>query len=89
MFLFCVILFVVMEMKTIKPQKKGSLRARVLRLLGTNRGFEEPSSDREKIVHASIPGDDYYNYRKEIETAWLEAERKKTEALAHVRRFIC
>jgi hypothetical protein len=81
MFLFCVILFVVLEMKTINPQKKGSLRARVLRLLGTIRGFGEPSVNQEKIVHAGIPGNNYYNHQKEIETACLEAERKRAEAI--------
>ncbi len=86
MFLFCVIISVLTEMKAINP-KKGSLRARVLRLLGANKGFEEPSSDLEKMVHASIPKNNHYNHQKEIETAWLEAERKKAEA--YVRRFIC
>ena len=84
-------LFVVMAMKTTKPQKKGSLTAKVLRLLRTNRGFEEPSSDQEEIVHVGIPANNYCNCRKEIETALLEAERKKAEALMEwqKRRFIC
>jgi hypothetical protein len=79
---------VVIEIKTINPQKRGSLRTRVLRLLGTNKDFEELSSGQEKIVHTSILGN---NYQKEIKTAWLETERKKAKALIEFqkRRFIC
>ena len=78
-----------MEMKTIKPQKKGSLTGKVLRLFGTNRGFEEPSSDQEE-TRVGIPATNYYNH-KGIKSALLEAERKKAEALMEWqrRRFIC
>ena len=62
----------------------------MLRLLGMNRGFEEPPSDQEEIVHVGIPANNYYIYRKEIETALLEAERKRAKAMEwQRRRFIC
>lgn len=78
------------EMKEIKPQRKGSLISKALRLLGMNRGFEEFSSDQEQTVHAGISGNNYYKYRREMETALLEAERKKAEAIEWQRRhFIC
>ena len=79
-----------MEMKKINPQKKSSLIGKVLRLLGPNRGFEEPPNDQEEIVHVGVPASSYCNCRKEIESALLEAERKKAEAIEWQRRhFIC
>jgi len=80
-----------MKMKEINPQKKkDSLTGKLLRLLRTNRGFEEPSGVQEKIVGAGVSRNNYYNHRKEIETL-LEAERKKAEGLMEwqKRRFIC
>ena len=91
MFLLYTISIVVIEMKEIKPRRKGSLIGRVLRILrGTNRILEEPLSVKEEI-HVGISASNYYSYRKEIETAWLEAERKKAKALMEwqKRRFIC
>lgn len=78
-------------MKEIKPRKKGSLIRKVLRSLGKSRDFEKSTSDQGEIVHVGIPTSNYHNYRKEIDTAWLEAERKKAEALMEwqKRRFIC
>lgn len=87
--------FVVMEMKRISPKRKISLRAKVLRLLRMDRGFEaETPSSGEEIVHFSIPTSNYHNYRKEIETALLEAERKKAACMHALmewqkHRFIC
>ena len=53
-------------------------------------GFEKSASGQEETVHASISGGDYHNYRI-IETARVEAERKKAEALMELqkRRFVC
>ena len=81
----------VIKMKRIKPLKKGSLTGKILRLLGPNRGFEEPSNDQEEITPVGIPANNYYINRKEIETALLEAEQKKAKALMEWqrRRFIC
>lgn len=79
-------------MKEINPQKKkGSLTGKLLRLFRTNRGFGEPSGVQETIVRAGVSGNNYYNYRKEIEIAQLEAERKKAKGLMEwqKRRFIC
>jgi hypothetical protein len=81
-----------MKMKETNPQKKkDSLTGKLLRLLRTNRGFEEPSGVQEKIVGAGVSGNNYYNYRKEIEIARLEAERKKAEGLMEWQKrcFIC
>jgi hypothetical protein len=82
---------VVMEMKRISPHRKFSLRAKVLRLLRMNRGFEEISNNREGNIHFAIPISNNHNYQKEIETGLLEAERKKAEALMESQRhhFIC
>ncbi|UCE15330.1 MAG: hypothetical protein JSV12_05470 [Candidatus Bathyarchaeota archaeon] len=74
-------------MKKISPKRRTSLRAKVIRFLRSNRGFEEPSSDLEKIVHAGIHSNNYYNHQKEIETAWLEAERKKAQAIMEHQRL--
>lgn len=67
------------------------LRTGLLRLLGANRGCDEFSSDQEEIGQVGISADNHYNYGKEIETALLDAERKKAEALAEWQkhRFIC
>jgi len=75
-------------MKKVNPHERSSLIRKALRLLATNRGFEEPPSDQEGI-HLGIPASNYYNH-KEIETALLEAERKKAQAIMEreKRRFI-
>jgi len=90
MFLSSTISIVVVKMKEIKRQKKGSLIKSLLRLLRKARGYEELTSGREEIVHTGISGANYYNHRKEI-TDWLEAERKKAEVLMERERrgFIC
>ena len=90
MFLLFTISTVVMKMKEIRPRKKGYL-ARKLRLLLKLRGIEGPLSVQEEIIHVGIPENNYYNHRKEIESAWLEAERKKAEVLMELqkRRFVC
>ena len=77
-------------MKKVVPHKKASLTARVLRLLGMSRSLEEPSTYQE-ITHVPIPTDNYYVSTKETETALLEAERRKAEAIMELekRRFIC
>ena len=91
MFLAHLYLLVVMNMKKIKPRKGVSLTVKVLRLLGGRIELSWPLRSQEEIVHTGISGNNYYNYRKEIETARLEAERKKAEALMEwqKRRFIC
>ncbi|MFB0514019.1 MAG: hypothetical protein ACETVQ_00430 [Candidatus Bathyarchaeia archaeon] len=77
-------------MKEIKPRKKGSFIGTLLRSLIKSIGFEKSASGQEEIVHASVSGGDYHNYRR-IETARVEAERKKAQALMEwqKRRFIC
>ena len=79
-----------MEMKEIKPRKKGSLIGTLLRSLIKSMGFEKSASGQEEAVHASISGGDHYNYRR-IQAALVEAERKKAEALMEwqKRRFVC
>jgi len=67
------------------------LRARLLRLLGMNRDFERPLSIQGEIGNVGLTASDYCSYNKEIDTALLEAERKKAEALMEWQkhRFIC
>ena len=79
-----------MEMKEIKSRKKGSLIGTRLRSLIKSMGFKKSASGQEETVNASISGGDHYNYRR-IQTALVEAERKKAEALMEwqKRRFIC
>ncbi len=79
-----------MEMKEIKPRKKGSLIGTRLRSLIKSMGFEKSASGQEEIVHPCVVTDDYHNYRR-IQTARVEAERKKAEALMELqkRRFVC
>jgi len=79
------------EMKEKKPRRKGSLIGKVLRSLGMDKGFEELSSDQEQMVHAGISGNNHFKHRREMETALLEAERRKAEALMEwqKRRLIC
>ncbi len=92
MFSAWISLFVVMTMKRISLKRTNSLRTKVLRLLRMDRGFEwELSIAEREIAHFSIPTSNYHGYQKEIETALLEAERKKAEALMEwqKRRFIC
>jgi len=81
----------VIKMKRIKPLKEGSLTGRIVRLLGLNKGFEEPYSNQEETIHVGILADNYHNYWKEIRTAFSEAERKKAMELMEIqkRRFIC
>jgi len=89
MFLLYTISIVVIEMKEIKPRRKGSLIGRVLRILRINRILEEPLSVQEEI-HVGVPASNYYNHREEAR-AVLEAERQIAEALMEwqKRRFIC
>ena len=63
---------------------------RVLRILRINRVLEDSLSIQEEI-HAGTPASNYPNYGQKVETAWLEAERAKAEALMEwqKRRFIC
>ena len=64
-----------------------SLIRKTLRTLTTNRGFLRSSSTQPReSVRVNIPED--YNRWKATETALLEAERKKAEALMHRRAFI-
>lgn len=91
MFLLSSTYSVVVKMKKTEPQKGVSLTRKVLRLFGMDRGFEKPSSNLGGIAHVSIPANNHYNYLKEIQTARLEAERRKAEAILEwqKRRFIC
>ena len=79
---------IVME-KTV-PQKKGSLKGRLLRRLGMNRSLEESPSCQETL-HVPMPTENYYSNQKDVKAALLEAERKKAEALMEHQRspFIC
>ena len=74
-----------------KSSTPGVLRARLLRLLGMNRDFERPLSIQGEIGNVGFTASDYSSYDKEIDTALLEAERKKAEALMEWQkhRFIC
>ena len=74
-----------------KSSTLGVLRARLLRLLGMNRDFERPLSIQGEIGNIGFTASDYGSYDKEINTALLEAERKKAEALMEWQkhRFIC
>lgn len=77
-------------MEKIVPHKKVTLKEKMLKALRMSRGFEEFQNCQEEIVHVGIPANNYYNYRKEIETALLEAEHKKAKAMEwQRRRFIC
>ena len=74
-------------MKEINVRKKNSLARKILRILGINREFVRLSSTQEEeSVRVSIPAN--YNSWKATETALLEAERKKAEALMHRRASI-
>ena len=67
------------------------LRASLLRLLGMNRDSERPLSTQGEIDNVGFTTSNHYSYGKEIETALLEAERKKAEALMEWQkhRLIC
>lgn len=75
------------EAKSSTPEV---LRARLLRLLGMNKDFERPLSIQEEIGNVGFTASDY-GYDKEINTALLEAEHKKAEALMEWQkhRLIC
>jgi len=74
-----------------KSSTPGVLRAGLLRLLGMNRDFERPLIIQGEIGNVGFTASNYCSYGKEIETALLEAERKKAEALMEWQkhRFIC
>lgn len=74
-----------------KSNTPGVLRAGLLRLLGMNRDFERPLTIQRETGNVGFTASNYYSYDKEIETALLEAERKKAEALMEWQkhRFIC
>ncbi|MDH5483049.1 MAG: hypothetical protein OEY22_09260 [Candidatus Bathyarchaeota archaeon] len=62
------------EAKTVKT----NLRTRFLQLLGVNKDSEY--SLNVQVSHANTSINNIYNYGQEIDTAMLEAERKKAEA---------
>lgn len=64
---------------------KDYLTGKMLRLLGRNGGFVEPTNGQEEIIHANILGNNYHS-RMEIEAAWLEAERNKSKAVMELQR---
>lgn len=74
-----------------KSSTPGVLRAGLLRLLGMNRDFERPLTIQRETSNVGFTASNYYSYDKEIETALLEAERNKAEALMEWQkhRFIC
>ena len=78
-------------MKKVKPEKKGSLTGKLLRLLKPSSSIQESISLQEKNVSVGIPSNSYHDHHKEIKTALVEAERKKAEALMELqrRKFIC
>lgn len=69
--------------------KKSSLLGKLLQLLKPKGGLSEAVSLQEDNV--DVPVSSYYDYRREIETTMLEAERKKAKALMEwqKRRFVC
>lgn len=75
--------------KDRRPREESSLISKALRRFDTNRGFDGSLSNPEEIIHAHILGtnsQNYHNTQKEIQTAFLEAELKKTEARAWHQR---
>lgn len=74
-----------------KSNNPGFLRASLLRLLGIHRDFERSLSTQGEIGNVGFTTSNYYSYGKEIDTALLEAERKKAEALMEWQkhRLIC
>ncbi|MDH5596234.1 MAG: hypothetical protein OEY40_05935 [Candidatus Bathyarchaeota archaeon] len=74
-----------------KPSTPSVLLASLLRLLGINRDSERPLSTQGEISNVGFTTSNYYSYGKEIETALLEAERKKAEVLMEWQkhRLIC
>ncbi len=75
--------------KDRRLQGKSSLISKALRRLGMNRRFDGSFSNPEEIIHVHNLGSDcqnYHNNRKEIQTAMLEAELKKTEAMTWQQR---
>jgi len=71
-------------MRRIKLEK-NSLAGKLLRLLKLEGGLQESISLQGDNGSATI--NTYLGYQKEIETAMLEAERKKAEALMKWERW--
>lgn len=76
-------------MKEVNARKKNSLARKILQIFGMDRVFVQSTSIQEESVHINIPAN--HNYWKENETALLEAERKKAQALMERQRrpFLC
>ncbi|UCF58866.1 MAG: hypothetical protein JSV15_00095 [Candidatus Bathyarchaeota archaeon] len=74
-----------------KSSTPNVLRAGLLRLFGMNRDSERPLSIQGETCNMGFTTSNYYSYDKEIETALLEVERKKAEALMEWQkhRLIC
>jgi hypothetical protein len=84
------IYIVVTEMKSIKPNQKGSLTGRLFRLLKVNGGVQESISLQENDVSVGILDNNYYDHQEDVEASLLEAERKQADAIEWQRRkFIC
>jgi len=66
-------------MKKKNELKNSSLGRKILRILEMGRELVGSSGMQEENVHSDIPVN--HDYLKETETAFLEAERKKAEAL--------
>ena len=75
-------------MKEVNARKMSSLARKILRILGMDRGFVRSSgTQEEESIRVNIPVD--YSNSKSIETAFLEAERKKAEPLIEWKKRSC
>ncbi|MGD8565249.1 MAG: hypothetical protein PVF96_02760 [Candidatus Bathyarchaeota archaeon] len=76
-------------MKEMEARKKGSVLGTLLRSLLKSVNFEKVTSSSGESLQGAVSGNDYLFYSKQMEAAYLEAERKNAEALeVSRRRFI-
>lgn len=78
---------VVIEMKKIKWEKKVSLAGKLLRLIEPRSSIQGALGLQEKNVNTGFLRNSYYDNRKGINAAMLEAERKKAKALMALERY--
>lgn len=72
----------------MKPLEKGkgSLKSRVLRLLGTNKGFESRLTSQEEKRSGVSELHTSFNFTKELRNAMLEAEQDKASGIAEFQK---
>lgn len=72
-------------LKRKKPRDMGSLKRRMLQLLGIDRAYVRSAGvNEENDIHEGVTLD--YSPSKQLETALLEAERKKAWAIMEIER---